>query len=327
MNVIFVRRLAAALLVCALFAAVFGAQVPTQSSDSSVAVVIVTVLTKKSAVPAEVVQKEDIILSEDGVRKQVMAWIPARNDHASLKLAIVVDEACRNDMGNQLQSLKKFILAQPLSTALGIYYALGDSLRPAIQLSVDHDAVANALRPPLGSFGNFVSPYSAVSQLIGKWPVGMARREILLLTPGFDLIHHELHSPDMMGAIDQAQRAGILVHPILVNAAGRLSPYSEIGRTNLTQLGDETGGASLVGALTPPLRMREETGGASFRDTIPVLDFSPVLKSLNTALENQYFLVWKTARSKSKNGELRSVAVRAEESNLRIIAPAKVYVP
>src|SRR5437016_6663086 len=206
MNVMLVRRHAAALLVCSLFAPVSAAQVPPQANDTSVAVVIVTGLTKKSTLPAPVVQKEDIIVREGGVRKQIMAWIPARSDRASLQLTIVVDEACRNDMGNQFQSLKKFILAQPPSTALGIYYALGDSLRPAIQLSIDHAAVANALRPPSGSFGNLVSPYSAVSQLIGKWPLGMARREILLLTPGFDLIHHELHSPDMMSAIDQAQR-------------------------------------------------------------------------------------------------------------------------
>jgi hypothetical protein len=154
----------------------------------------------------------------------------------------------------------------------------------------------------------------------------MARREILLLTPGFDPMHQQSRDPDVQQAVEQAQLSGILVHPIQVNPPGRLSLYTEVGRNNLTQLGNESGGASLVGALTPPLRMTEETGGAPVRDTIPTLDLSPVLKSLNTVLENQYFLVWKTTPNKTKGGELRAFTLRAEDSNLRIIAPGKVFV-
>jgi len=82
-----------------------------------------------------------------------------------------------------------------------------------------------------------------------------------------------------------------------------------------------------VGALAPPLSMPEETGGSPIRDTIPILDLGPVLKSLGTVLENQYFLVWKTTPSKNKNGELRSFSVQAEDRNLRLTAPAKVFVP
>jgi hypothetical protein len=327
MKVRFGRQPALALLLCCFSAGLSASSDHPQPGDTAISVVVVTVLTKKSGTPPVVVEKGDVIVREGGVRKNVTDWIPARGDHAALQLAIVVDEASPKTVGGQFQSLKKFILAQPPSTAIGIYYALGDGLRPAIQMTMDHKAAAAALRPPLGSFGDYVSPYSAVSRLIVNWPLTMARREILLLTPGFDLIHHTLFSPDANTAIEQAQKSGILIHPILVNPPRRFSPYSEIGRSTLTQVADETGGTSLVEALSPPLSMPEETGGAPIRDTIPTLDFGPVLKRLSTALANQYFLVWKTAPSKTKDGELRSFALRTEDNGLRITAPAKAFVP
>src|SRR6185437_848619 len=128
-----------------LFAALCVAQAPTPKTDGSVAVVVVvTVLTKKSKAPAEI-QKEDIIVHEGGVRKPVEAWVPARGDHNSLQLAIVIDEASRKDLGGQYESLKKFIIAQPPNSSIGIYYALGNSLRAGIQLTTDHGAVTKAL--------------------------------------------------------------------------------------------------------------------------------------------------------------------------------------
>ena len=319
-----VWQFATCILLLSLAVPLCAGQAP---SSESIAVVIVTVLTKNSKPLTTEVPKEDIIIHEGGVRKPI-AWIPARGDHASLQLAIIVDDASRNNIGNQMESLRRFILAQPSTTTIGIYYALGSSLQPAIQLTSDHAAVARALRLPRGDFGNLASPYAAVSQLIEHWPVTTARREILLLTPGFDIVHHQLFSPDMKDAIEQAQRAGILVHPILVPSAGQLSAYSELGRSNLMELANESGGdANLTGFLSAPLTMPEETGGARTRDTIPTLDFGPVLKSLGTVLQNQYFLVWKTTPSKSKDGELRPFTVRAEENKLQIIAPTKVFVP
>jgi hypothetical protein len=321
------RLFAAFLVFPYLFPAPCVAQTPVVSSHSAVAVVVVTVLTKNFKDPASLVQKEDIIVREGRVRKKVIDWIPARGDHASLQLAIVVDDSSRKSVGNQLEDLKKFILAQPATTDIGVYYCLGSSIRPATQISSDHHAAANALRLPLGSFGNLASSYSAVSELIDGWPVTMARREILFLTPGFDVIHHELYSSDMRAAVEQAQRAGILVHPILVSSVGQLGQFSEIARSNLDELASETGGAPLVGALTSPLMTNEETGGAPLRDTISALNFTPILTRLNVILENQYFLVWETTPSTNKDGELRSFTLRAEDNSLKIIAPTKVFVP
>lgn len=324
----FICRIASTVLSSILLAELCIGQAAAPKGDGLVAVaVVVTVLTKKSKAPAEI-QKEDIIVREGGVRKAIEAWVPARGDHDSLQLAIVIDEASRKDLGGQYESLKKFITAQPPNSSIGIYYALGNSLRPAAQLTTDHNAAAKSLRPPLGDFGNLVGPYSAVSQLIDGWPITLARREILFLTPGFDLIHRERYSSDMRAVIEEAQRSGIVVHPIMVNSpSARLTEYSEIARSNLTELADETGGAPLVGSLTSPLSMPEETGGSPIRDTIPILDLGPVLKSLGTVLENQYFLVWRTTPSKNKNGELRSFSLQAEDRNLRLTAPAKVFVP
>ena len=120
---------------------------------------------------------------------------------------------------------------------------------------------------------------------------------------------HERFSPDLKATVDAAQHAGILIHPIFVNA-GRLLPDSDgIGRSNLFQIAEETGGAPLLS------------------DTRTPESFAPLLTQLETALSHQYFLVWATNPSQRKGGELRSFKIRVEQENVRIIAPKKAFVP
>ena len=273
------------------------------------AVTIVTVVGKNSRQRAVTLPKDDVLVYEGQVRKRVMDWVPARDQHSVLQLAIVIDDADGKKFGHQLEELRKFILAQPPTTSVGIYYALGGHLQAAAQINPDHQTVAKALRLPMGSSGDLVSVYDPVMQLIAGWPNTSARREILLITEGYDFLHHERFSSDLQATVDAAQHAGILIHTIFVNARRLLPDSDDIGRSNLFQIAEETGGAPLLGdARTPE-------------------SFAPLLSQLETALGNQYFLVWATSPSKRKGGELRSFKIRVEEENVRTIAPKKAFVP
>ncbi len=161
----------------------------------------------------------------------------------------------------------------------------------------------------MGSYGDLVSIYDPVMQLMAGWPNTSARREILLITEGHDFLHRERYSPDLQATVDAAQHAGILIHPIFVNA-GRLLPDSDgVGRSHLFQIAQETGGEPLLGDIRTPE------------------SFAPLLTQLETALSNQYFLVWEANPSKRKGGELRPFKILLEQKNARILAPGKGFVP
>jgi len=253
------------------------------------AVTIVTVVGKNAKQPTVALPRDDVLVYEGPVRKRVIAWVPARDQHNVLQLAIVIDDADGKRLGHQLEDLRKFVLAQPATTSIGIYYALGGHLQAAAPINSDHQAAAKALRLPMGSYGDRVSICDPVMQLMAGWPNTSARREILLITEGHDFLHRERYSPDLQATVDAAQHAGILIHPIFVNAGPLLPDSDSVGRSNLFQIAQKTGGASLLGDIRTPE------------------SFAPLLTQLETALSNQYFLVWETNPSKRKGGELRSL--------------------
>jgi hypothetical protein len=309
------------LLACTLLPAtlVHSQQTPSKMAD---AIAVVTLLPKNASTPTALVSKDDVLVFEGQSRKEIVTLLPARDDHAVLQLAIVIDDALSKRFAGQLDGLRKFILALPDTTSVGLYYAQSGSLQVAAQINPDHQAAAKALHPPASTYGNYVSSYNAVLQLIASWPPSQARREILLFTEGFDMLHHEYVDHEMESVVAQAQKSGILIHTIFANSVrpflGGANPGNDdrpmrgvdtLGRSNLFQLADETGGVPSQG------------------DTWNATSVGPVLNQLRRALDNQYFLVWATNPSTHADGELRSFKLKVENDKIRIIAPHKVFVP
>lgn len=269
---------------------------------------VVTVLGSKSA-PPPLIHKDDVNVYEGRVHRDVLYWLPARGDRADLQLAIVIDEADSRTIDNQIEQVRKFILAQPKTTSIGIYYANSGGIRAASQLNPDHKAVAKALRLPTGALGNFDSVYHSLSQLMSGWPATGARREILVISEGFDPFNPGLNSAAEDAAATVAQRDGIIIYPLFVNAAGRFASFASSGLDHLSQLASATGGhLFFLGMGTPP-------------------SFQPYLSQLDKILRNQYFLVWKTPPPRKKTGQLRSFKVRFEETDIRVSVANEVFVP
>jgi hypothetical protein len=286
-----------------------GAQQPDLSNAVPVATVV-TVLGPKFT-PPPAVSKDDILVREGQVRKDVADWVPAQGDKAGLELAILIDDADRKDIGKQFEDLRNFIKSLPKSTSVGIFYANNNTISAASQITPDHEAVAKALRLPLGS-GVGSSIYQSLMAVIAGWPVSDARREVLLLADGFDRLRHERYSPDVDTTVAKAQQAGIIVHAIFVNAvgrAGRAQTGINIGQGNLNTMTDGTGGKAFFQGFQTPIA------------------FEPFLTQLDLVLRNQYFLTWMTNRGKNPKGELRSFKVTSERRDVEITAAQKIFVP
>ena len=287
-----------------------GARPQADSTGGVRVSTVVTVLGPKFT-PPPAISKDDITVHEGNERRDITNWIPAQGDKAGLELAIVVDDSNRKDVGKQFDDLTNFIKALPKSTSVGIYYARNNTISVASQFNPDHDAVAKTLRLPIGN-GAVMSVYQSMMALISGWPVSGARREVLLLSDGFDRLRHERYSPDVDATVDKAQRAGIIIHAIFISGignAGRSQTGKNIGQGNLNTLADSTGGMAFFQGFATPIALE------------------PFLTQLDLVLKNQFFLAWQTNRAKNAKGELRGFKVRTERGGVEIKAAQKVFVP
>jgi hypothetical protein len=298
-------------LLCILFA---PSPVLAQQAESSATVpvsAIVTVLGPKYTSPPAI-GKEDIAVYEGKEKKDVTSWLPAQGDKAALELAIVIDDSTSTGIGLQFSDLTNFIKSQPPTTGVGIFYASNGTVQATSQFSTDHDAVAKSLRLPIGRAAAYSSIYLSLMDMFKRWPVTGARREILLIADGIDRFRGDPFSPDVTSTIEQAQKAGIIIHSLFATGVGRFSRNFfrvNLGQSNLAQLTDGTGGE------------------AFFQGTLTPVSFAPFLAQLDTVLKNQYWLTFATARSKKAKGELRSFRVRSEQRDVEISAAERVFIP
>ncbi len=236
----------------------------------------------------------------------------AQGDKANLELAIVIDDSDRIDLGSQINDITSFIKAQPKSCGVAVFYASNGTVQAASQFSTDHEAVAKSVRLPFGNIAAYSSIYLSIMDLIKRWPVTGARREILLIADGIDRFRGDPFSPDVDSAIERAQKAGVMIHTLYASGVGRFSRnlfQVNYGQSNLAKMADSTGGEAFFQGLQTPI------------------SFAPFLEQLNLVLNNQYWLKFETPRSKKKGGELRSIRVHTEQRDVELSAPSRVFVP
>jgi hypothetical protein len=270
---------------------------------------VVTVLGPNFTAPPAL-GKSDIVVRRDNRREDVIGWDSAQGDKSALELAIVIDD--RSDIRNQLDDLRKFILAQSKDTSIGLFYASNGVTQAVAPFSTDHDAVAKKLRINLGELNGSLSIYLSMLDVMSKWHPSHARREILVIADGIDRFRGDPLSPDVAMTIEKAQKAGIVIHTLFAKGNDRQARNSfrlNYGQSNLAQITDETGGESFFQGLDTPVA------------------FAPFLEQLDMVLHNQYLLTFTTARSKNKNGEPRTFRVTTEQHNVEISAAHHIWVP
>ena len=307
-------KLFLSLAVLLLLAVPVMAQGQGEASAASGSVPITTVVTvlgpKYTAAPA--VGKNEISVYESRDKRDVTGWIPAQGDKAALQLAILIDDASNTSLGSQLGDLSNFIKSMPPTTAVGVFYASNGTFRATSQWTNDHEAAAKALRLPLGNGGGVSSIFLSVMDLIRRWPVSNARREVLLIADGIDRFRGDPFSPDVQSTIDRAQTAGVMIHTLFATGVGREAHNSfriNDGQSNLARITDATGGESFFQGLQTPIA------------------FAPFLDQLGVVLKNQYWLTWNTPRSTRGRGSLRGFRIRTERQDVEISNSQRVFVP
>ena len=278
---------------------------------STVPVHMVVTAEARHGTDVPVIKREDVTVNQGRERVQVTDWVPLEGEHAALQLFVLVDDASGATLGAQLENLRRFILSQPPSTASGVGYMRDGTVDIVQNLTGDHALAAKALRLPRGTAGALASPYLSIGDLIKRWPESPVRREILMVSDGIDRFGGVgPANPYVDTAIEQAQRAGVIIYAIYATGIGHFGhTYWRFfwGQNYLSKVTTETGGeAYFLGYDTP-------------------VSFSPYLDDLTRRLTHQYLLTF-LAKPGKKPG-LQPVKIRTEVPNAELVAADMVYVP
>jgi len=286
---------------------------PRQQEGATTPVTTVITVLGPKFTPPPAIGRDDVSVYQQKEKFAATNLVPAQGDKAALELAILIDDATLTDFGIQLKDLGDFVRSQPRTTGIGVFYADNGTIEAASQFTTDHEAVAKAIRIPLGRFGAYTSIYLSLLDLIKRWPVTGARREVLLFADGVDRFRGDIpKSPDLEEAIEHAQTSGVIVHAMFATAAGRFGRSLfriNLGQSNLSELADETGGEAFFQGLQTPVSI------------------APFLQQLDLILKNQYFLTFSEPMSKKSKGELKPIRVRTELPKVEISSPNKIFVP
>ncbi len=260
-----------------------------------------------------VINREDVMVYEQHDRDQVTEWVPAQGDHAQLELLVLLDDSSNISLASQLEDIRQFINEQPASAKVGVAYMRDGTARIEQNPSNDHSLASKALRLPMGLGGINASPYFSLTDLLKRWPETSARREVLIVSDGIDRYYGtgDMQDPYLGAAIEDAQRAGVVVFTIYTPGAGHEGHSYWLnywGQLYLSRLAEETGGEAYYIGFNGP-----------------AVTFAPYLDDLSHRLMHQYFLTF-LARPPKKAG-LQKVKLTTEVPNAELRAPDKVYVP
>ena len=298
----------ALVLGLALRAPSLSAQQAASSGGVPVRVVVTVEARHGKEIP--VINREDVMVHQGRDRAQVTGWLPLQGDHAGLELFLLLDDASDMSLGSQLDDLRRFINAQPATTAISVGYMRNGTVDIVQNLTTDHASAAKALRLPLGSVGAYASPYLSVVDLIKRWPESPVRREILMISNGIDPLGGGPSNPYLDSAIEQAQRDRVLIYTIYATGVGHLGHSFwrfNWGQNNLSRLADETGGEAYFQGFGTPIA------------------FAPYLEDFTNKLDHQYLLTF-LAKAGKKAG-FQHVKLQTEVPNADLVVPDRVYVP
>jgi hypothetical protein len=254
--------------------------------------------------------KEDVRVLEGKERLSVTDWVPLQGNKADLELLILIDDATGQTVASQFDDLRRFMSAQPRTTAVAIGYMEFGTVRMAQNFTKDHDAAGKALRIPMGAAVGGNSPFLSITDVVKRWPETKARRAIFLISDGIDPLQPGITDSYLDQAIETAERAGTQIYSIFSSGAGHFGHSLwriNQGQNNLSELADKTGGESYFQGLSTPVA------------------FAPFLDEFAERLNHQYRLTFLI--KPDKKASYRHVRLETEVPNAELVAADRVYVP
>ncbi len=206
----------------------------------------------------------DVTAWQGRTRLPLKEWVPLQGDKAGLELYLLIDERVDPAQTMLFDQLRRFVLNQPPSTAVGIAYMFNGEAHIARTPTADHALAADALRITSGTESAGASPFMSLSALVNGWGNGATRREVLAVTDGIDRFGD---FGDMNMYVDQsvadAQRTGVLVYCLYARALGHAGHSPALirwGQTYLGQVAEETGGEAYLMTPNTPGAIEQSLG-------------------------------------------------------------------
>jgi hypothetical protein len=267
----------------------------------------VTAVGKKNTQPPPI-KKDDVELYQGKERLQVADWRKGE----TLFLAVLIDDSLDRNIASQWRDLRAFIMAQPPTTYIGVFYGRNGAAIVAQDFTKDHAVAAKALRIPYGGFGAFSSPYLELQDLIKRLPGSGERRSIMLLSSGIDYFRGNFGpiSPDVDPTIESAQKANINIWTIYApdsGHGGRGFFRVNNAQSELSEVSEETGAESYFLGFGPPVTLK------------------PYFDEISNHLNNQYLLTFEG--SGGKRGRFERIRVVTEVHGVEFMTPSGVFLP
>jgi hypothetical protein len=300
------------LLVLAVAVGVLSVWLPLEGAAPTVPISMIVSVEAKHGKEIPAINREDVIVFQERDRVQVKDWAPLEQpgQGGGLELFLLIDDSTDTSLGGQLEDLRKFILQQPQSTKIAVGYIRNGSVNVVQNLTDDHALAAKALRLPTGSPSALESPYTAITDLVKRWPESGASREIVLVSSGIDQLEPGASDPYLDEAIDHAQRGGVQVYSIYAAPSGHAGHSFwrlTLAQSNLSRLADETGAEAYILGFEMPVA------------------FAPYLEQIAGRLKHQYRLTF-LAKAGNKAGFQR-IRLETEVPNAELVAQPRVYIP
>jgi len=281
---------------------------PGPGADPALVTMTVTAVGKKDSTPPPIT-KSDVELYQGKERLQVADWRKGE----TLLLAIVIDDSLGVDVASQWNDLRAFIMEQPPTTNVGVFYGRNGTVLVAQDFTANHELAAKALRLPIGGQGAFSSPYLELQDMIKRWPDNNERKSIMFISSGIDYFRGNFGptSPDLDPTIERAQKANVNIWTIYAPDSGHVGRgYLRVfnAQSNLSQLSDETGAESYY---------------LGFGEAVTL---KPYFDEIFLHLSNQYLLTFATG-SGGKRGRFERVRVTTEIPKVEFMTPSEVFIP
>lgn len=298
------KLILAGTLAACLSAAGYASGAP----EPGTVIMTITAVGKKDVAPPPLKQ-QDVTLYQGKEKLQVADL--RKSD--PLLLAVVIDDSLNSSIAGQWNDLKAFIMSQPATTLVGVFYSRNGTVSVAQDFTPNHELAAKSLRIPLGGNGAFSSPYLSLQDMIKRWPDNNERKSILLISSGVDYFRGNFGptSPDLDPTIDRAQKSNINIWTIYAPDSGHLGgSFFRVSnaQSSLSQLSDETGAESYYLGFGQPVSLK------------------PYFEEISTHLSNQYLLTF-AIPSGAKKGRFERVRVATELPNLEFMTPSEVFIP
>jgi len=268
---------------------------PTLKLESRLVTVAVNAVDSQGS-PVGSLQQKDFRLLEDGKEQKIAFFDKESATPLSIVLAIDGSESVLRNERLEMQAAKKFVntLLRP-QDELDLM-GFSDDVREFVSFTNDKKKIEAGL----GQFerGDATAVYDAIylaSQRLGETKQGGGRRRVLvLITDGGDTVHGVRYGQ----ALEQAQRAGVMVYSLIV-----IPIYADAGRN--------TGGEHAL------IQMADDTGGKYFY-VEDAKDLAPAFQKVSDDLRTQYVLGYyapeKTVLSRSDG--YRGLKVEVTDSSL-----------